>query len=621
MLAVETETLTPTRTKFWIAVAICVGVCLIVAVDEWRILQSVAVLAPDAPGLAPDRWIVGVCAALMTALAIMAFRRGGAGSAATFFIGAICGAGFFACSIGTAILDPTAVGWLLRGEDWTTHYGGWAMFRNTPWTWPPGALPNLMYPRGTAIVFTDSLPLLALLCKVFSAWLPATFQYTGLWFALCCLLQGGFGALLAQRWTRHPAVIVAVAAFFLYAPVFLNRMPHATLMGHWLILASLWLYFRPNPPLTIRKEMWPWWIVVATAALTMPYLAAMSMAILFAYCVRRCWVDRERSLREAALMLVSALAVVFAMWWISDAFILKFMYGNGGVSHGIYSFNLDGFFNSFGWSMLLPGLPVTSSAQLEGYAYLGFGVIALLAVLLAEAIVQRRRPQWPRRHWPLLAAALATTAFAASTVLTLGAWTLIDLPQTTPLLSTFRGSGRFIWVAYYLTVLAVMAFTVKRFGSTAAGVLLGCALAVQAWDTVRSHQHVAHLRDGLNWPAPMKSLDDPAWDELAAHRQHLTLLPPAPCGLAPGPVLPFQLVAARNRLTFNTAYVARWNPDADELYCRQLEDQLKRGDMRGDELYVVSDEWKERFGQAAKSPTCRMLDGFRACVVDEASPP
>lgn len=610
------ETFTSPRAQSWIASATCIAICLIVVFDELRILHSVAVLAPDVPGLALDRRIVEICAVAAVTLSLIAVRLGGAGTGLAFFIGSTCGAGFFACSIGTAILDPTHIGWLLRGNDWTTHYAGWAMFRNAPWTWPPGVLPNLMYPRETAIVFTDSLPLLAFLFKPFAPWLPVIFQYTGLWFALCCVLQGGFGALLVQRWTRQPAVILSAAAFFLYAPVFLNRLPHATLMAHCLILASFWLYFRPRLPRTIIGEIWPWWIAVGSAALVMPYLAAMAMSILFAYCIRRYWVDRDRSLVQAAAMFGSAIAIVMAMWWVSGAFILKFEYASGGVSHGVYSFNLLGFFNSFGWS-LLPALPVVSSAQLEGYAYLGLGAIGLLCLLCIEAIVRHRRPQWPRRNWPLLLTTVLLTVFAASTVLTVGGWTLIDRPLQTPLLAMFRSSGRFIWVAYYLTLLALLVFTVKRFGGAWAGALLACALAAQVLDYSRSHQQAAQLRAGVNWPAPMQSLDDPAWNELAAGRRHFTLVPPAPCGDPAGPILPFQLVAARNGMTFNTAYVARWNPDAEVQYCRQLEDQLARADLREDELYVVSDDWKERFENAAKSATCRLLDGFRACVIGE----
>ncbi len=282
----------------------------------------------------------------------------------------------------------------------------------------------------------------------------------------------------------------------------------------------------------------------------------------------------------------------------------------------MYSFNLLGFFNSYGWSMLLPALPVASPAQMEGYSYLGLGVIALVVLVLVQAIVQRRRPTWPSKNWPLLLVALITTAFAASTVFTIGSLTLVDYPLSTPLLAAFRSSGRFIWIAYYLTVLAALVFTTKRFGTTAASVVLTCALALQIWDFSNSHLQAAQLRNGANWPPAMKSLDDPGWDELAAHRRHLTLLPPAPCGDPPEPMLPFQLVAARNHLTFNSAYVARWNPKAELRYCAQLTEQLAKGDLHDDELYIVTDGWRERFEKVAKSPTCRMLDGYRACVVD-----
>jgi hypothetical protein len=171
---------------------------------------------------------------------------------------------------------------------------------------------------------------------------------------------------------------------------------------------------------------------------------------------------------------------------------------------------------------------------------------------------------------------------------------------------------------HYLIVLAVVVFTVKRFGSVAAGALLCGALAMQAWDLTNPHVQNAFLRTGDNWPPPMASLDDPGWNELAANRQHVTLVPPPACGEPAGPILPFQLVAARNKMTYNTAYTARWDPAADTRYCGQLNDQLAHGDLHADELYVVSDSWKDRFLEhAAQPPTCRTLDGFRACVIGE----
>jgi len=267
---------------------------------------------------------------------------------------------------------------------------------------------------------------------------------------------------------------------------------------------------------------------------------------------------------------------------------------------------------------VLPSIPLVAPAQLEGYAYLGLGVLVLLAVLLLGAVV-RRQFSFPRRHWPLLAMVALLTAFAASTVLTIGPWVLIDHPIKSPLLATFRSSGRFIWIAHYLIVLAIIVFCVKRFGSTAAGAVLSCTLAVQAWDLGNPHLQNAFLRTGANSPASMALLNDPGWDKLAANRQHFTLVPPPACGEPAGPILPFQLVAARNRMTYNTAYTARWDPEADARYCEKLSDQLARGDLRPDELYVVGDSWKDRFFEhAAQPPTCTTLDGFRACVIGEA---
>jgi hypothetical protein len=584
-------------------------------VDAWRLLGAVATGSPGAPGLGLDRWIVVACFALLLGLGWLALHRAEVGARLAFMIGATCGALFFASSIGSAILRPESIEWLLRGNDWTTHYAGWAMFRNAPWAWPPGALPMLMYPVGTAIVYTDSLPLLALLFKPFAPWLPGTFQYIGGWFAASCILQGGFAALLVQRWTRSAAPIVAAAALFLYAPVFLNRLPHATLTAHWLILASLWLYFRPQPPQSIFREAWPWWLLAGLSALVMPYLAMMVFAICVAYWTRRCWVDGERRFIETAIVLSITILLMVALWWLSGATSIKVQDSNGGVVHGIYSFNLLGFFNSQGWSPILPGFPVATPEQYEGYAYLGLGVISLLAVLLVEALVRRRRPHRPRRHWPLVVVTLVLVAFAASTVLTLGPWTLINYPLTTPMLSTFRSSGRFIWIAYYLTTLGAIVFTLKRFNSAAAILLISCAFAAQAWDFSQAHLFDANLRSGVGWPPPEHQLSDARWDQLAAGRLHLTLIPPAPCGEPPRSLLAFQLLSAKHAMSLNAAYVARWDTVAEAHYCDELVEQLAKGALRSDELYIVTDEWLARFEQSNHSANCEMVDGFRACVI------
>ena len=84
---------------------------------------------------------------------------------------------------GPAPLDPTADTWLLAGYDEgdiTQHYAGWLAFRNSPWAFPLGYAANLSVPDGVIISYTDSIPWVAILCKLLRGLLPATWQYFGL---------------------------------------------------------------------------------------------------------------------------------------------------------------------------------------------------------------------------------------------------------------------------------------------------------------------------------------------------------------------------------------------------------------------------------------------------------
>src|SRR4051794_2519898 len=87
-----------------------------------------------------------------------------------------------------ATLPPGHIAWLMR-DDWTSYLWGFSFFRNAEWTFPLGDLPNLFYPIGTNVAFTDANPWMSLLFRSVSPWLPADFQFFGLWFLLCFVLQ------------------------------------------------------------------------------------------------------------------------------------------------------------------------------------------------------------------------------------------------------------------------------------------------------------------------------------------------------------------------------------------------------------------------------------------------
>lgn len=587
--------------------------CALLLADALLLIARVEVGSLPVPMIGADKTML-----VMSTLALVALGlRGSLGSSRAFLIGAIIGAFFFVRTLGLALLDPSHVTWLLR-EDWGQHYSGWAMFRATPWTWPPGLMPSVAYPVGTSIVYTDSLPLFALLFKPFSPLLPENFQYIGLWIFVSATMLGGFSALLVRRCSTNPAIVLAGAALVVYAPVFLNRIDHDTLTAHWLLLAAFWLYFRD----CIARRgttLLPWWALLAIASFVHPYLAAMSSGIYCAWLARRRFVERDLDSRTAIVLAVLGGAIVIAGWWLGGAFAVRFGGGSGGIPYGIYSLNVLAFVNSMGFSRLLPMVPI-GQGQYEGFAYLGLGMLALVALLAVETVVRRRSLVPERKTRPLLVLTVAFLAFAVSTVIVIGPWTLLDLPLGGRLLGTFRGSGRFVWLAYYLLILFLIRRTAAAFGPGRAASVLATALAIQLWDFSWIHTHYARLRSGENWSKPEATLTDPRWDVLARGRKHLTLAPPVFCGKQAGPYLPFLLLAARHGMTVNTGYLARWNSRAENAYCNDFAAEIDRGERHPDELYVVAPDFVERFNAAGTPMRCETLDGYLACVETSALP-
>ena len=587
-------------------------ICILFFGDGWQLLDALdATTHRRIPGITLDRSILIAGFVALLLWKFLTRRTTDIGSGAVVALGAICGAMFFARSLGTTLLDPQNIEWLLRG-DWAEHYASWESYRAARWTWPPGAIPDLFYPAGTAIVFTDSLPLFAMPAKLFRDFLPYPFQYIGLAFAVNFVLQGALSAVLMKRMKARPAALLAGCLLFLFAPVLIWRIGHDSLTAQWLILASLFLYFRSPAP-SLVNEIWPWCVVACVAAFTHPYFPPMVMAIALAYWTRRTIVERERTPRAAITALCVIAAVVLFAWWLSGAFTLHFHDGGGGVPYGIYSFNLLGFFNSAGFSRLVPPIPGVPSEQWEGAAYLGVGILGLAALLSVDALTRIRTLRWPRRHWPLSIITVVTVLFAASTRIMIGPWHLTDQEIVSPFLSTYRASGRFIWIAFYLILLLTLWQIVRRF-PRAASALFACALGLQMFEDRAVHLHFASLRSGLGWPPSQALLSDPEWDSLVQHHRNLTMLPPIACGEMAGTYLPFQLLAAKHAMTFNSGYLARWDSQKTTLYCDKLNDDITNAHYSADDVYIVGPIIADKV-RATPGMTCRTLDGFPVCML------
>jgi hypothetical protein len=523
--------------------------------------------------------------------------------------GALIGAGFFVWIAGTRALDPGEIGWLMR-YDWPIHFFGWHFFRSEPWQWPPGLIQTYYAPLGTAIGFTDSIPLAAFLLKPLASWLPPVFQYIGLWLLACFALQGAFGAWLIAQWTPRPALQAVGATLFVLMPALLVRIGHPALCTHWLLLWALVIAARAP---AARPRVWEWTSIGLIAGLVHPYLAVMVLALLAGVAATASplpWRGRLRALAGSA-------AATLGGWWMSGLFSVAGAEALATEGLGHYSMNLLGPVTPAGWSLFLPDIPrATPGQDFEGFQYLGLGVLALLALAVG---LHWRRATGERPlvvGGPVVAAAVLMAACSLSPKVTAASAVLVDL--TGPLtehFAVFRATGRFFWPLAYLVVAWSIASVVRWWPHRLAWGVLVSVVTLQALDLHGAHEERRRTaRDPAfyEWSHTMRS---PAWSRILPHYAHLVLYPPPQCGPSPVPYEPAALLAGRHGLTLNAGVVARPDAAARLRYCHGLGDAVKGGVIDDQSLYIVPASEVDAIRKAARAPlVCGAIEAVPICV-------
>lgn len=173
-----------------------------------------------------------------------------------FIFGMLIGVICFILLYGIQILDFTYIDWLYAGEDLTQHFLGWEFFRKSAWSFPYiGLIEGVVYPAKISVLYSDSIPIFAILFKAISPILPAQFQYFGLWGLMCFALQGGISSLLIYRVTARKDLSIIGSILFVLSPVLLDKMfRYTSLSTHWLILLGILICFAWKDA-TYKKEI------------------------------------------------------------------------------------------------------------------------------------------------------------------------------------------------------------------------------------------------------------------------------------------------------------------------------------------------------------------------------
>jgi|GEM_PF-818271 len=544
---------------------------------------------------------------------------GQAGPTAAATLGAL----FALWLYGRRAVDPAWAAWLLHGDP-AQHYLGSVFFLSEGWQWPPGLIRRLGE-QPTSLVFTDALPLLALPAKLLGV--TPGLQYFGLWMVACHALAGWFGWRLLWRVGLQGGFRLGLGAlFFVAAPAMLLRAyGHEALMAHFLGLAAL------------ERALAPWrlggWLLVWGASVWVhPYIALMTGLIGGGAMLAA----RAEGVLTWARLLgqgAAALVLLWAMAWVAGYFV-----GSGDLSaagHGFFSANLLTWFDpmpwqaflaqhgkapdpSAEWSAWLPGLKQATAGQYEGFAYLGAGMLVVLALWALSWIRRPARPDVSvgheaisRARWiALWAAAVFLMLLAVSARPSVGSVVLAEVPLSAGverMLGVFRASGRFIWPMTYL----LMAVSLARVGNWRwGGLLLAACLLVQAQD---QRGKFREFRERFrNAPVEVeRAVTDPVWAQALAKcpmLEFVTASHPPPRWIPPA--LAAGLAGAR----FQPAPTARYSPQQAQARQQELEQLLASQGWQPGRVYVLAAPLPG--GRDPAAVTSQLPQGFAAVTAD-----
>lgn len=523
-----------------------------------------------------------------------------------FVAGFILGLILFLICYGFSALNPSYEGIVMMDRDITQHYMGWLYYRNSDWHFPIGLMDGISAPYQVSIVYSDSIPLFAVLFKLISGVLPETFQYFGIYGFVSFGLMGGFASNLINYFIKKPALSVALSTFFILSPYVLHRMfIHTALAGQWVIIFAMLLWikhpYREEKPV---RNMICWTALLFVTSGIHLYLVAMVYVFCFLNSLEI--VIRDKQWKWPIINLVASFVAVFFNLYILGAFYGGVSAGAGGF--GEFSATLLTFFDAGNpdfSARILPNLP-EGMYQFEGYGYLGFGMIMLC--LFAFIIRMNKKVKFSDaatcilRFRLLIIACVVFGIWSIIPNITIGesinepsVRTLLSIPMPgflTNLFSILRCNGRFIWPVCYSIFLGVIVYLnyvfenqEKSFSRKLCTAGLVLALLVQVFDLSsgiidkRTNQFFGEKYE------PWYAVRGDVWDKLLETRPHVVYMQ---TDMERGTRLGYAIARKTIKVggDINTFYLARdLNADV-QVTIDEYKKELENKNARNDVIYI-----------------------------------
>jgi hypothetical protein len=558
----------------------------------------------------------------------------------------VIGFGIFAGMGGLHILPPGSTDWIMAAYlDPPQAYLSWEFFRHTPLgQFPIGANQALGMEISSSIVFTDSIPLLAIFFKPFSPLLGNVFQYFGFWLMLCYVLQYFFAYKLISYFTADTLIQISGACFFVLAPAFLDRtIIHLALSGHWLVLAAFCIFFA-------EKFLSQRWLLLLFLAISINVYFLLMVAAVWCCDILQRLMKKELKLGHALINFGQGVIIVVLLMWVLGYFMLgptpKIDVLNAGM-------NLLAPFNPEGWSKIIPEIIIIQSMWSEHFMFLGFGNILLLffAILIWFRSPDLSIDKATKYALSILIAVLSIIALSnkISILLLFSAifiwfrspalsinkptryalyfliavlsiialynkiyigYKIINFPLFKPFeifYTVFRGYVRLFWPLYYLIILFSLV-VISKISRRVAIATIALILALHIYDLSGQLRVIrAFYSTPPTWESSLKS---ELWNDFA--RRYDKVLYVLPCNNTFG-FIPLVEYAAAHDLSINMGYFARVDEDKIIAARSKLTNELLAGNFDSKALYVFEDEkmWDVAIRKLHDDDLAGVLDDFK----------
>ena len=432
---------------------------------------------------------------------------------------------------GLTPLNVTNDNWIMSGYDEFDifqHYAGWLAFRNSKWAFPLGMADQMAVGVGTIISFTDSIPIVAIIFKLFRNVLPETFQYFGLFTLTCYILQSIAAFKILMLETEDVIYSTIGTLLFSFAPVFLERaFRHTALGAQWLILFSIYLYLKYC--IQEHKNVYLYFMILEVLAIGIhPYFLPM-VGCFVLLCVIR---DVRKKYYYSIIYLFAIQIITCLFGYVIGAL------GSGvevyRTGYGYYSMNLNAMINpsscgQYTWSSILKPLSQTLG-NYDGFNYLGAGVL-LLGIVVVLLIFFMRQDKlvfgMVKRQIFLVGICIILTCFAISNVVTYSDRILFTVPFPeflSNVCSIFRASSRMFYPVYYiifLTLIILLWRILKDEKKKCAYAVLGFIVLLQIFDL---HRCIMEKHRFMNEKASYVSyIDDMKLKEIGENAESILL--------------------------------------------------------------------------------------------------